>query len=114
MIKLESSKVARILADNINLALRRLHSADAIGVRVSISSNKMAASFNGATFAAAYTAKGWRPLPAMTSLAGKKLYTDDEAATAVQALFTAAEDARAAARSPNLKFIDRLIEASDR
>ena len=100
MIKLETSKVIRVIADNLKLAvvpkLATVQPDGEKGVVVSIASNKVVARFGKAVFAGAYTAKGWRALPAMTSLAGKKLYTDEQAATAVQALFAAAADAKKA------------------
>ncbi len=96
MIKLETSKVIRVIADNVDLANKPggLH---IIGRRADVSivrgRNVVVVSFNGAVFSAVYTAKGWRALPAMTSLAGKKFYTDTEAETAVKAIFEAVKDA---------------------
>ncbi len=96
MISLVESKVIRVIADNLQLAVvPRMAKMEEKGVVVTTSHNKLVARFGSVVFAACFTVKGWRPLPAMTSLAGKMLYSDDEAATAVQALFTAAADAKA-------------------
>lgn len=94
MVKLENSKVARVLADNLDLTLPKVAHPVAIGARVSTSGNRFAASFGGTVFAGAYTAKGWRPLPAMTALKGKRLYTEDEAAEALLRLFAEVSAAR--------------------
>ncbi len=96
MIKLETSKVIRVIADSVDLCNKPggLH---IIGRRADVQivkgRNVVVVSFNGAVFAGAFTKAGWRALPAMTSLAGKKLYTDAEAETAVKAIFTAVKDA---------------------
>lgn len=107
MIKLETSRV--ILAVTRNVALCNVPArlgapaiVDATKVDVSIvrGRNVVVVRFNGAVFAGAYTKAGWRALPAMTSLAGKKLYTDTEAETAVMAIFLAANDARLQRKGP--------------
>jgi hypothetical protein len=96
MIALSTSKVAKVIADNLDLCNKPggLH---IIGRRADVQTvpgrNVVVVSFNGATFAGAFTKAGWRALPAMTSLAGKKLYTDAEAETAVKAIFAAVKDA---------------------
>lgn len=93
MIKLETSKVTKVVADNIPKTQRGVRLVDKAFVDVRISTNKLVATLVQGevrrTFAGAYTAKGWRPLPAMAVLSGKKLYTDAEAAEAVAALFGA-------------------------
>jgi hypothetical protein len=102
---LEGSAVIRVIADNLPKTQKPggLGAPAAVGGHhavVSIASNKVVVAYRpwvessegdnerrAACFAAALTAKGWRPLPAMTVLAGKRLYTDAEAAAAVRALF---------------------------
>jgi hypothetical protein len=93
MANLETSAVTRVLADNLKKTQRGLRTAGAPFIDVSIHRTKVCACLvvDGAyvrTFVASYTAKGWRPLPAMSALSGKKLYTDREAAEAVRALFS--------------------------
>jgi len=101
MINLETSKVLRLIANNMDLCNKPGRAGapaivDPWKVNVGIvkGRNVVTASLNGAVFAGVYTKAGWRALPAMTSLAGKRLYTDDEAEAAVKALFAAASDAR--------------------
>jgi len=103
MIKLETSKVIKVVDDNLPKTQRGanfLHGKSYVDVRISrnklvatlvvqLAANQGVGEQRGATFAASYTAKGWQPLPSMSALAGKKFYTDAEAAEAVSALFGA-------------------------
>ena len=96
MADLASSRVIRVIADNLKLTVTpRMGHLEEKGVVVTTAQNKVVVRFGQVVFAAMYTIKGWRPLPAMTALAGKKLYSDAEAGASVQALFTAAADEKA-------------------
>ncbi len=99
MIKLETSKVLLAITNNVDLCNKPARlGAPAIvdpnkaNVGIVKARNVVTVSRGAVVFAAAYTAKGWRPLPAMTSLAGKKFYTDAEAETAVKAIFETVRD----------------------
>jgi len=100
---LASSEVTRLVADNFKKTQRGPRPAGAPFVDVAFIPGRKKAVLvlvngegadeyrRGKTFAATLTTKGWKPLPAMNALSGKKIYTDAEAAEAVRALFAAVE-----------------------